>query len=334
MKKFALLALTGLAASSFASVVVPGSLIGTASFNGVSSRDAQGSATNETGIAVIGSGGNVASVRAFGTLNRVAAGTFASEARVRFSAGTGNAFTAFAYQHSATGAYPSNGVVNFDTTTNVTPFTLNAGGEINFEWFESFQDGTAGQPESTFSPVTYEFRTAATVQNGNFALGSLNDSGAANVTPSGHVSGGLDFFTFSIADAVAANGYLNIQTLAGVTGASFDTEVALYDSLGNLIATDDDGNTGLLSQLSFGALDPNANGGTDEVVAGFHGLSLPAGSYTIVTGGFNTLFGNTIGSITPGTASGSYQLSVSYVPAPSALGLLGLGGLVAGRRRR
>lgn len=328
MKKFAILAVAGLATSSFASVVVPGSLIGSTTFNGVSSRDAQGTATNETGFAVFGSGGNVASVRAFGNLTLATAGTFASEARVRFTAGAGNAFTGFNFQHSSVGGYT--GSIAFDTTTNVTPFTLNAGGTVNFEWFESFQD-SAGVPESTFTPVTYEFRTAASIQNGNFALGSLNNSGAASVTASGHVAGGLDFFTFSISDAVAAGGYLNIRTLAGVTGGSFDTEVALYDSLGNFIATDDDGNTGLLSQLSFGAADPNTGG---EIAPGFHGLSLPAGSYTIVTGGFNTTFGATLGAITPGTAAGSYQLSVSYVPAPGAAALLGLGALAAGRRRR
>ena len=168
MKKFALLALAGLATSSFASVVVPGSLIGTTTFNGVSSRDAQGAATNELGSVVFGSGGSVASVRAFGNMSVASAGTFASEARVRFSAGAGNTFAAFNFQHSAVGSY--SGTLAFDTTTNVAPFTLNAGGTVGFEWFETFQD-SAGVPESTFNPVTYEFRTAASIQNGNFALG-------------------------------------------------------------------------------------------------------------------------------------------------------------------
>jgi amidase len=54
-----------------------------------------------------------------------------------------------------------------------------------------------------------------------------------------------------------------------------------------------------------------------------------AGSQT-----FNTVFGATIGSITAGAASGAYSLDVTYVPAPGAVALMGLAGLVAGRRRR
>ncbi|MFA6046689.1 MAG: PEP-CTERM sorting domain-containing protein [Phycisphaerales bacterium] len=334
MKAFALFALVVAAGSAQASVVIPGALLGSATFTGVNSIDAQGSATNNTGSAVIVPGGSVASVRAFGTLNLATAGTFASEARVRFSAGAGNAFSAFNFQHTSIGAYPASGTVNFDTTTNVTPFALTNGGTVNFEWFESFQD-SAGVPESTFAPVTYEFRSAATLQNGSFNFGTLASNGVTAHYNGSHVSGGLDFITFTLSSPVANLGdYLNIRMLAGTTGTSMsDTEIALYGPDGSFIATDDDGATGFFSQLSYGAADPFPSG--SDILPGSSGLSLAAGTYTLVTGGFNTTFASSLsGTFTPGTNSGTYDLAVTFVPAPGAMALLGLGGLVATRRRR
>lgn len=334
MRAFAILSLVVAAGAAQASVVIPGSLLGSVTFTGVSSNDAQGSATNITGNAAISPGGNVASIHAFGTLNLATAGTFASEARVRFSAGAGNAFTAFNFQHTTVGAYPTSGTVNFDTTTNVTPFTLNSGADVNFEWFESFQD-SAGIAESVFSPVTYEFRGAAVIQNGSHNFGTLSNNGVTAHYNGSHVSGGLDFITFTINSPVANLGdYLNIRMLAGTTGASMsDPEIALYGPDGNFIATDDDGATGLFSQLSFGAADPIPVAGDN--LPGSAGLALAAGTYTIVTGGFNTTFASSLsGTFTAGTNAGTYDLAVTFVPAPGAAALLGLGGLVATRRRR
>jgi hypothetical protein len=116
------------------------------------------------------------------------------------------------------------------------------------------------------------------------------------------------------------------------TGSMTDTEIALYDGLGNLVATNDDIGSGpFYSQLTFGAADPVAAPGTP----GFDGATLAAGSYTLVTGGYNTVFAPTLsGAHVAGTNAGNYSLSLQYVPAPSAMALLGLGGLVATRRRR
>jgi hypothetical protein len=105
----------------------------------------------------------------------------------------------------------------------------------------------------------------------------------------------------------------------------------------NKIAEDDDGaiGTGLYSMLSFGDADPLADAvDPSNTGPGGSGASLAAGTYTIVVGGYNTAFGATIGSITAGAAAGAYSLDVTYVPAPGAVALMGLAGLVAGRRRR
>ena len=104
---------------------------------------------------------------------------------------------------------------------------------------------------------------------------------------------------------------------AGLTGTSMeDTEIALYDGAGNLVSSNDDAAPGnYFSSLDF--------------------ASLAAGNYTLVTGGYNTIFPSTLGgTFTPGSEAGSYELAIGYVPTPGALALLGMGGLITGRRRR
>lgn len=340
MKKnaFALMVVAGLAGSAIASSsTTTFTSFGTASFTNKNSIDAQGDVDNNTGSFAFASGGTVNAIRVNGNLTSIASGTFASEARVRFSAGAGNSFTAFNLQAATGGTYVTQ--VVGPTQFAVTPFTL-AAGNMNFEWFESAQDGTAGLPESRWDNVSYEFGNGSTtITNGNFALGTLNDTGVTYSTSGSHVSGGLDFYTFTIPAGVTNIGdYLSIRSSAGTIN---DTEFALYDSLGNFVATDDDGALGasgtFYSQFSWGTADPFATPGVtpDETNPGETGATLAGGTYTLVVAGYNSVFGATIGAITPGTAVGTYNLDITYnVPAPGALALLGLGGLVAGRRRR
>lgn len=324
----ALVALAGIAQASS----VNSTTIGSITFNNKASIDAQGDADNARDSWIAGAGGSVNSIRVTGSLTRNQAGTFVSEARVRLSAGAGNSFSAFNVQASTVGAFPATTVAVGPTTVPVTPFTL-APGQVDFEWFESVQDGTAGLPESTWDTVTYDF-TSSSIVNGGAALGALAADGSTLNVAGSHVSGGLDFFTFNLASGVGPGGYLNLQMVAGPTGTSSmtDTEFALYGPDGNLIATDDDGNVGLFSFLTFGA-DPFANANTDP--AGADGASLLAGNYTLVTGGFNTGFAATVnGAHVAGTNAGTYGLSLSYVPTPGSLAFLGLAAIAGGRRRR
>ncbi len=112
-------------------------------------------------------------------------------------------------------------------------------------------------------------------------------------------------------------------------GSGFDTEIALYTSGGTLLASNDDSGAGLQSQILS---------------------TLGDGSYYLLVGGYNSGFVN--GAAAPGAASGTYVLNVNdsvyggelatnsfavysfTIPTPGALALLGLGGLVAARRRR
>jgi hypothetical protein len=106
--------------------------------------------------------------------------------------------------------------------------------------------------------------------------------------------------------------------------------MALYDAGGNLLASSDDEGPGLFSELSYGAADPLA---APDLTPGLNGLTLPAGTYTIVTGGYNTTFGATIDSITAGTNAGNYTLGITYFPEPASFALLALGALSLIRRR-
>jgi len=150
-----------------------------------------------------------------------------------------------------------------------------------------------------------------------------------------HISGG----GFSLS---AAGG-------AGVVGAMAGAPEA-WGAIGlNDLGDAGDGNyTGLVfGQLIFPPLFPPApesdfsNGEvlvatfTVEILAGSSGMIdwstaiAPAGGGVVLQ-----IFDNGDGSLTDVTAANFGGASVEVVPAPSAMALLGLGGLVAGRRRR
>lgn len=104
----------------------------------------------------------------------------------------------------------------------------------------------------------------------------------------------IGVFTFTVTEAISASESLVIST----AGSDFDTEIAIYDGLGRLVATNDNASSkNKQSLLSFGA-----------------SATLPAGTYSAVLGSFNSVFGN--GQITAGSsAGGGFEISIdSTVP--------------------
>ncbi|KAA0214640.1 MAG: hypothetical protein DYG94_08190 [Leptolyngbya sp. PLA3] len=130
--------------------------------------------------------------------------------------------------------------------------------------------------------------------------------------------------------------YLDITS----NGTVFDTEIGLYRADGTLVTSNDDDGISLQSTLSFGTgsgllLGDSWNLGGNGLAEGENGAMPGAGHYYLALSRYNTTFGATGFDVTStGTAGGAYTITVySNIPAPASLALLGLGGLVARRRR-
>lgn len=127
------------------------------------------------------------------------------------------------------------------------------------------------------------------------------------------------------------------------TGASWDGYILVYSGsfdagspLSNLIAGDDDylGAFSVLPGATTGGLQGSriALGDASNFGGAGTGLNLTAGAqyFAVVTG-----FGNAeFGTYTAGIGGGQGLVTLGLIPAPSAVALLGLGGLAAVRRRR
>jgi len=250
------------------------------------------------------------SVTINGVLREINTGTFASEARIRAISPFNGESNGVDIQPFTTGGFT--GTV---TATGVnrtlggftgTPF--NVGGQTwTFSMYESFND--AGE-DALWDSLSVTFNAfvpptpPACINLGTWNATQIDTLNSANGTPQGT-----------------------------------DTEIALFDSNGILLGSNDDHGTGAPA-FAFNSL--------------LGGLSLTNGAvYYVAVGGFNSNFANGF-SATAGTATGDYGLNINGVagvatgtlaagtvnwycftaPAPSALALLGLGGVVAGRRRR
>lgn len=175
----------------------------------------------------------------------------------------------------------------------------------------------------------------------------VNALGAATATPAPDV----DTFTFTIANGT----FLSSITLTSIgfaapadpspalifgaiaEGTSFPFSASQLSLLGNSNPSDDPGSlSDFLGGVLFGDSAPETIPGGPGIPvggdllaglaaanAGGAGFSLPLGPGTY------TFYIQQLGG-----SVASYDLAFTVVPAPSALAVLGLGGLVAGRRRR
>jgi len=218
-------------------------------------------------------------------------------------------------------------------TAFAAPTAVN--GTWNVEFFDTFDDGAGADSISNNVSVTMREVTADTDTSGVFSsIGTLGIGSTATSVGEFLTTGIFD--TYSITTTAA--GALVIETdedpagLAGSDAAAggldtVDTEIALFDAAGLMIAYDDDDGNGLYSLLNDITLP----------------AELAAGDYTLVVSGFGSNISAagvgtlTLAEVTGGTSIGDYGLSVSLVtavPEPTALSLLAIAGLVGFTRRR
>lgn len=156
----------------------------------------------------------------------------------------------------------------------------------------------------------------------NDTIGSSNFVGAFSA-PGGSLAvdgvlgvDDVDWFGFSVSDTATLSFFASFSNGAGADGV-----MQIVDSTGDVIAFDDDSGVGLLPALQI--------------------ENLAAGTYYLGFSGFGDADFTSVDTdeLLDGVGHSEnfgYKLSIGFtiIPAPGAVALLGMGGLVATRRRR
>ena len=219
------------------------------------------------------------------------------------------------------------------TGETILSTSFDPAGTWTYDFYNWFDDGGAPAPDSFYTSATLSFfDNLVAAPTPNFDFGTISSDGLYTSPTITH-TGGVYWAKVTFAGTVNV---ADIFTL----GSNFDTEIGLFSAGGALIQTDDDFGGTLQSRIGVGsgtgydydgslAIPAFGSGDTgDGPAVAFLG----AGTYYIAFAGYNTAFASGFG-VTPGTATGIGQISIN-VPTPGAAALLGLGGLMAARRRR
>lgn len=200
---------------------------------------------------------------------------------------------------------------------NDTPFDVNynGGDSLHFAALQTF-----GGSSATWGDTTLELLTSINVTPPTSSFVGVNPNTMA-IDPI--AASQVIWYSFDVAGGAGANPWSISSAGSTNTGGSFgddDTELGLYNSLGQLVATNDDEDfgAGILTSL------------IDSTTVG----ALADGTYYVAAGNFNTDFAAAFGATSTSTAVGTSKVTFNFVPAPASAALLGLGGLAAIRRRR
>lgn len=264
-------------------------------------------------------GYNLGKIKVSGTLQEIngTIGDFANENKIRVSYPDGRFRDLVLSSTSAYGgALPFN-LSFFLAYGAVAPF---GGGTWEFRYINTVDDSPTGGVADAKCTVTFTLSDEAppappTALN----LGALNNSGQTDPTPSliqttTHAAGNIKWYRFVIQEGTVGSKYLDIDTEDTTAFGSNDTEIGLYDEWGNLIQTDDDDGSSVLSQLTFGASAgsrPRLTTGTNTQSALRDGRDgdLAAGIYYVAVSGLNATFSNAFGVTTTSSSTGDVTLN-------------------------
>lgn len=227
--------------------------------------------------------------------------TFGRDARVRisrqFSTWSQNAdfsLTTAGGFHGYVDLVPGQKLTSLNFDPQFVGRQISTGEILRIEFFEAFDDGPDGEPESVFNNTSFTFGIPVELPSISGDLGLIPE--AATITQ--HVSPGQTrWFTFELTRPVSDNHQIEITTKdTSGFGANNNTEIALYGSRGTLIYVDDDSGPGFTSRLLLS--------------------SLSAGRYYVAVTGFNGVFNEYFDAVSHSPESGDITLSLRYIYQP------------------
>jgi hypothetical protein len=242
-------------------------------------------------------------------------GTWAADAHIVITAPGG--------QTTTVNPFPGQGPFTFPVSYVRSTFLQDVGdpaGVWTFRFYESFVDNPGGVDARHLNFIvewTDNAPTPPPAQN----LGMFDGERSAFAEFPTYGPSDVDWVRIELAHSVsAADGWVDIDVIGSSFGAggplSTDTEIALYDEQGFLIATDGNSGDGLTSQLSFGSgtRPPNGNG---LAFAGQNGV-LEAGVYYVAAGGADLIAGEPLWNAqSTSSSSGVLRVNIrAWVPSP------------------
>ncbi len=263
-----------------------------------------GAAANSVANHVVAGGYGLTSIELSGTLKSLHPKTWASDSRLEITSPIG---TKVQFQPVSGGTYTQ---LNFGGTVLIDAGTDPAG-DWTFRFFEIFDDGGA-LPDAEWD-LTVMMRNDLPTAPTSTDLGVISSPGL-NVPPMSIQLAQVLWFRLELSAAVsAASGtYLDIDTegaLFSVPSVTNDTEIALYNSLGVLVAQDDDSGSDFASQLTFGA-GARAPVGNGSPYNGRHG-DLAPGVYYLALSAHDATFGPLFDAVSTSELIGTSPITIA-----------------------
>lgn len=237
---------------------------------------------------------------------------WSNEARVAFATAAG----------SGTGPTYPGGTTIYRAETSPTNGASNASDVLDLNFVGGFNSAYGGGANPLFWNYRQSFASTLNTVNWNNVRITLTEAVRPTCIDLGYLSSGAS---------------VNFNT-EGTLPTTADTEIGVYDNNGNLLGSDDDAGTGNLSSLNLAGLAD----GTYYIAVGFFNTNFGAigwnaTSASTATGSIhlNVVSGaETLSADTASLAAGQVAWYCVTIPTPGTAGLLGLGALMAARRRR